>query len=272
MKFLKLLFIFLLQLGFSQEEITHSIYFETDKFEIIETQKMPLFEFIVKTDTIKIQEIEIYGYCDDVGKQDYNFVLSTNRAKEVQKILTNYGIKNKIILKIEGKGSVIIEDDLIDNLPEIRSKNRRVDVVIRLKPQPKSKYNIPGVYHIIQKNHEVGDRILLEDVLFERGGSVLNIKARNELDRNIKELQKNKNYHIEIQGHVCCTPLNFKEAIDKATQKRELSTNRARAVYKYLLAKNISKTRMTFVGYGNKKPLGLSPAQDRRVEIVIVKI
>ena len=88
MKFLKLLFIFLLQLGFSQEEITHSIYFETDKFEIIETQKMPLFEFIVKTDTIKIQEIEIYGYCDDVGKQDYNFVLSTNRAKEVQKILT----------------------------------------------------------------------------------------------------------------------------------------------------------------------------------------
>lgn len=272
MKYLKILFIFLFQLSFSQEEITHSIYFETDKYEITDIQKMPLFEFIVQTDTVKIKEIEIYGYCDDVGKQDYNFILSNNRANAVQNILTNYGIKNKIILKIEGKGSIIIEDDLVENLPEVRSKNRRVDVVIRLKPQPKSKYNIPGVYHVVQKNHEIGDRILLEDVLFERASSVLNVKARNELDRNIKELQKNKNYHIEIQGHVCCTPLNFKEAIDKDTKKRELSTNRAKAVYKYLAARNIPKARMTFEGYGNKKPLGLSPAQDRRVEIVIVKI
>ncbi|MFY7811819.1 MAG: OmpA family protein [Flavobacterium sp.] len=272
MKIVKIIVLCIFQSFLAQEEITHSIYFETDKFDISEIQKSPLLDFVVRTDTAKIQEIEIYGYCDDVGKQDYNFILSNNRATEVQKMLIDFGIKNKIILKIEGKGSIIIEDDLIENLPEIRSKNRRVDLVIRLKPQPKSKYNLPGVYHIIQKNHEIGDRILLENVLFERASSVLNVKARNELDKNVTQLLKNKNYHIEIQGHVCCTPLNFKEAIDKDTKKRELSTNRAKAVYKYLLAKNIPKSRMTFVGYGNKKPLGLLPAQDRRVEIVIVKI
>jgi outer membrane protein OmpA-like peptidoglycan-associated protein len=271
MKLLKIVLLFIIQCTFAQEEITHSIYFETDKFDISSIQNQPLLEFIVRTDTAKIKEIEIYGYCDDVGKQDYNYILSTNRAAEVQKVITDFGIKNKIILKIEGKGSIIIEDDLIENLPEVRSKNRRVDLVIRLKPQPKSKYNIPGLYHIIQKNHEIGDRILLENLLFERASSSLNIKARNELDKIVSQLQKNKNYHIEIQGHVCCTPLNFKEAIDKDTKKRELSTNRAKAVYKFLVARNIPKNRMTFVGHGNKKPLGQTPAQDRRVELVIVK-
>jgi outer membrane protein OmpA-like peptidoglycan-associated protein len=71
---------------------------------------------------------------------------------------------------------------------------------------------------------------------------------------------------------VCCTPTFQKEAIDRLTRKRNLSINRAEAVYKYLIFKKISKTRMTFKGYGNTVPLKKGAEYDRRVELVITKI
>ena len=180
------------------------------------------------------------------------------------------GIKNKIIVTIEGKGRILIDDDIVENLPEKRSKNRRVDIVINLKPLPK--IEIPGFYNSIQKNHIVGDHIYLDNILFDRGSSKLTFKAKTELDKVAKLLHKYKNLQFEIQGHVCCTPPYQKEAIDKETRKRALSTNRAESVFKYLAFKKIPKNRMTFKGYGNTVPLGKGAEYDRRVELVITKI
>ncbi len=71
---------------------------------------------------------------------------------------------------------------------------------------------------------------------------------------------------------MCCTPTFHKEAIDSGTRKRELSKNRAEAVYKYLHSRGIGKIRMAFKGYGNTQPLGKGSEYDRRVELVITKI
>jgi outer membrane protein OmpA-like peptidoglycan-associated protein len=109
-------------------------------------------------------------------------------------------------------------------------------------------------------------------VLFEKGSSVLTIEAKTQLDKLAKVLMRYKNYQFEIQGHVCCTPTFQKEAIDRLTRKRNLSINRAEAVYKYLIFKKISKNRMTFKGYGNTVPLKKGAEYDRRVELVITKI
>jgi outer membrane protein OmpA-like peptidoglycan-associated protein len=83
---------------------------------------------------------------------------------------------------------------------------------------------------------------------------------------------KYKSIKFEIQGHICCTPSFQKEAIDKDTRKRELSKNRAFAVYKYLVSKKIPTNRMTHKGYGNTVPLGKGTEYDRRVELVITGI
>lgn len=256
----------------AQEEVVQSVYFETDKFQVDANQAKEIVTFIQSTDSTRIESIEIFGYCDDIGKEDYNKKLSTNRANEVRDLFLENGIKNKIIITIEGKGRILIDDDIVENLPEVRSKNRRVDVVINFKPQPKEEINIPGFYKTIQKNHIVGDRIYLENILFERGSSKLTYKSKQELDRIAKLLYKYKNLKFEIQGHVCCTPPNQKEAIDKDTKKRKLSTNRAETVYKYLIYRKIPKERMTFKGYGNTMPLGKGTELDRRVELVITKI
>ncbi|MBC7642920.1 MAG: OmpA family protein [Flavobacterium sp.] len=254
----------------AQEEAVQSVYFKFDKFDLEQKQVDELVGFIKKTDSTRIETIQIFGYTDDIGKEAYNFKLSTKRANIIQQKMMENGIKNKIIVTIEGKGRVLIDDDIVENLPEVRSKNRRVDVVLNLKPLPK--IIIPGYYTGIQKTHVVGDKIYLENVLFEKGSSQLTVKSKKELERISLLLQKYKTLEFEIQGHVCCIPPFHREAIDKDTKKRTLSTNRAETVYKYFILKRIAKSRMTFKGYGNTVPLGKGLEYDRRVELMITKI
>jgi len=253
----------------AQEETVFSVYFEFDKYNLEEKQGNNAVAFIKAIDTARIESIQIYGYCDDRGKDEYNFKLSTNRANTIRDTLIGRGIKNKIIVTIEGKGRILLEED-IDNVSEARSKNRRVDVVINFKPVPPPKLE-PGYYNAIKKDMVVGDHIYLENILFERGSSKLTPKSRQELEKIAKLLLKYKNLNFEIQGHICCTPTFQKEAIDKDTRKRELSKNRAYTVYKFFVSKKITTDRMTYKGYGNTVPLGKGTEYDRRVELFITK-
>ena len=269
MRFLKFLPLVFCGFLYAQEEVVQSVYFEFDKFNLDEKQGKAVVDYIQKTDSTRIESVQIFGYTDDVGKDAYNFKLSTNRANTIKELLLNNGVKNKIIVTIEGKGRILIDDDMVENLPEKRSKNRRVDVVLNLKELPK--IELPGFYNSIHEKQIVGDHIYLDNLLFERGSSKLEFKAKTQLDKIARDLMKYKNILFEIQGHVCCVPTYQKEAIDRETRKRELSTNRAESVYKYLLFKRISKDRMTFKGYGNTVPLGKGPEYDRRVELLITK-
>ncbi|UGS23705.1 OmpA family protein [Flavobacterium channae] len=267
------LFLFLFSIvSFAQEdEEVHSIFFEFDKYNLKEEQANAVVAFVSKIDTARIESVQIFGYCDDRGKDAYNYTLSTNRANTVKDKLIEKGIKSKIIITLEGKGRIMLDEDMQTNVPEARSKNRRVDVVVNFKPVVIEDLKIPGVYSSIKKDRIVGDRIYLDHVLFERGSSQLTYKAKKELDRIALELHKYKNIHFEIQGHVCCTPTFQKEAIDRDTKKRELSINRAKRVYNYFLMKRISRTRMTFKGYGNTQSLKKGSTLDRRVELLITK-
>jgi outer membrane protein OmpA-like peptidoglycan-associated protein len=81
LKYLPLLFIGMLQ---AQEEVIHSVYFEFDKFSLKPEQLQGVVDFIRTTDSTRIETIEIFGYCDDRGKDAYNFKLSQNRANTIQ--------------------------------------------------------------------------------------------------------------------------------------------------------------------------------------------
>jgi outer membrane protein OmpA-like peptidoglycan-associated protein len=269
-RFLYALLLLLPFVALAQEETVYSVYFEFDKFNLDSKQGNNVVAFIKAIDTTRIETIQIFGYTDDRGKDAYNFKLSTKRANTIRDTLIGRGIKNKIIITIEGKGRILLDED-IDNVSEARSKNRRVDVVVNFKPAPPPKLQ-PGIYNALKKDLVVGDRIYLENILFERGSSRLTSKSRLELEKIARTLQKYKNLQFEIQGHICCTPTFQKEAIDKDTRKRELSKNRAQAVYKFLIAKKIAASRMTFKGYGNTQSLGKGSEYDRRVELVITKI
>jgi outer membrane protein OmpA-like peptidoglycan-associated protein len=251
----------------AQEKPVETVYFEFDRFDLYNQQIETIIDFAKNADTSKIESIQIYGYCDDRGDNDYNYKLSKSRVKTVQDILTYNGFnKNKIVI-IEGKGRVIIQTDSIEDLTEIRNKNRRVDLFV----VKKNSYG-KGIYNSFQENHKVGDRIYLENILFALGRSELTLQSKKELDKIALLFQKHKTLQFEIRGHVCCTPSYFDDAIDKATHERKLSLNRARNVFKYLMSKNINSLRMSYKGCGNKFPLRKGDALDRRVEFLILKI
>lgn len=72
----------------------------------------------------KKAKIEIIGYTDDIGTNDYNIKLSRRRAEYVKKQLELLGVdKNRMIIKAMGKQNPVASNDT----PEGRQLNRRVE-------------------------------------------------------------------------------------------------------------------------------------------------
>ena len=113
MHFLKYLFLLVFMTSFGQEdEVIQSIYFDFDKYEIRADQQKELQKFIKTIDSSRVESIQISGYCDDRGKDEYNYELSTKRANTIKDSLLVNGIKSKIIVSIQGKGSIMIDEDI----------------------------------------------------------------------------------------------------------------------------------------------------------------
>jgi outer membrane protein OmpA-like peptidoglycan-associated protein len=267
MKLCRALFLFIIYNLSAQQKPIETIYFEFDKYNLTPLQTEVVTNFIKTIDTTKVESIQIYGYCDDRGTDEYNFRLSNNRANTIQNLLVSSGFNQSKIVILEGKGRVVVKPDTVENLHETRSQNRRVDLIV-VKRNSFGK----GVYNSFRNNLKVGDKICLESIHFDIGSSRLTSTSKKELDKIAETLQNQRNVQFEIRGHVCCTPEIYSDGIDKATKERRLSWNRARTVFYYLSSKKISKNRMTYQGCGNKYPLGKGDALDRRVEFVITKI
>ena len=259
------LLILLLSIGYlsAQEKDVQSVYFEFDKFALNKSQINSIISLVNATDLSPINAaIELYGYCDDRGSEDYNDKLSNKRVATVQKILLSNGVPLNKIFICEGRGRVVLDKDTVRNLEKARYRNRRVDLVFVKNTG----------YNFFPENPKVGNLIILDRVSFEMGSSLLSLKAKKELDRILVLLQKHKTLRFEIKGHVCCTSSKYSDAIDKETQDRNLSINRAKNVFVYLRSKGISPYRMAYKGYGNRFPLGKGDDFDRRVELLVTKL
>lgn len=267
MKICSALFLFIIYNLSAQQKPIETVYFDFDKYDLTDKQSAVIATFIKTIDTSKVESIQIYGYCDDRGTDEYNFRLSNNRVNTIQKFLISQGFNQTKIVILEGKGRVIVKPDTIENLHETRSRNRRVDLIV-VKRNSFGK----GIYNSLKDDLKVGDRIYLESVLFDIGSAKLTSKSKKELDKIAETLQRQKTLQFKIRGHVCCTPDIYNDGIDKDTNERRLSWNRAKTVFNYLQSKKIAKSRMTYQGCGNKYPLGRGDDFDRRVEFLITKI
>jgi outer membrane protein OmpA-like peptidoglycan-associated protein len=115
---------------------------------------------------------------------------------------------------------------------------------------------------------KVGKKVVLNNILFETGKSVLTPGSYMELNRLLNIMNENPQMKIEISGHTDKTgtePLNFK-----------LSEARAKAVVDYLIQKGIDRSRMEFRGYGSLQPISdnstvAGRSKNRRVEFKILE-
>lgn len=265
---------------FSQTQYTHDVYFNTDEFVVPKTEENRLLLFISKLQDIEIESIVIYGFCDDVGADSYNMVLSQQRADAIKTVFSNNEISESLIRNVDGKGEILLKIVSEKDILKIRGLNRKVEIIVTEKipePQAKAESNNediienPTVTEQIKGDLNVGDKIIFKDILFKTGYSTVVSQSKKTLEEIAKALVEREDIYFTIQGHVCCTKYT-RDAVDKRTKKRNLSVARAKYVYDYFAKKGVDKNRMRFVGMRRRFPLGGDPQFDRRVEIVITYV
>lgn len=127
----------------------------------------------------------------------------------------------------------------------------------------------PYIIDIILEPVGEGETMVLRNVFFETGKSELKVESITELRKLIEFLQYNPGLKIEISGHT--------DNIGDQNYNQQLSENRAKSVFNYLVKNKISDTRLTFKGYGFLKPIQSNEteegrSQNRRTEIKILEI
>ena len=292
MKYLiTLLFAFITSYGFAQEQV--SFFFDSDKFILQKTELTKLNNWLVVNKEVKV--VGVYGFCDEVGSVGYNDTLAKKRIDYVFNII---------------KGKVKIREDFktrnfgkLHSLSPIKAENRKVTLyyiqpkdfvneekIISEKPEivvEKKKLTIKFSDTYVYENPDgstvnikldtvfmkkvsaanVGEKLKLENLNFFVDTFAVMPQSRSLMFELLTIMRNCQDLKIQIQGHICCVQKDY----------RDLSTQRAKAIYKFLEFNGIEKSRMTFIGFSSTKPLYPLPEKNeaereanRRVEIEII--
>jgi outer membrane protein OmpA-like peptidoglycan-associated protein/tetratricopeptide (TPR) repeat protein len=113
-----------------------------------------------------------------------------------------------------------------------------------------------------------GTAVVLNNIFFDTDSYVLKDKSITELRRVQQFLTENPQVKIEIQGHTDNT--------GTAAYNQQLSENRARAVYQFLIQAGIPATRLSAKGFGSLYPVASNDTpegrmQNRRIEFKVLE-
>jgi len=116
------------------------------------------------------------------------------------------------------------------------------------------------------KAAKVGSTIELRNILFDNAKWDIKPESNTQLETLLQYLKKNARTEIEVNGHT--------DNVGNDNDNLTLSDNRAKAVYDYLIQKGISKSRLSYKGFGETKPIANNETiegrqRNRRVEFVI---
>lgn len=110
--------------------------------------------------------------------------------------------------------------------------------------------------------------MVLRNIFFETDDYQLKTSSFTELKKLIEFLNNNPGLKVEIRGHTDNT--------GEIEYNQELSSNRAKSVYDYLVGNGIDSRRLAFKGFGSSMPLEENDteqgrAKNRRTEIGILE-
>lgn len=292
MKFFIQLVIFLsfstLAIGQSQ----FSIYFDSNKYELTSLESNKLNQWISSNPKVKI--VGIHGFCDEDGSSSFNDTLAKNRINFVYTF-----IKNKIAIRDDFKTRSFGE---LHTLSKIKAENRKVTLfyieandlsrenqILGIKEEPiqlpkavikypeklvfdnpdgtSSEYKLDVAFMQKMTEAGVGQKLKLENLNFIINTYIVVQQSKGKMYELLLVMKNNPNLKIEIQGHLCCMPVD----------RLDLSTQRAKSINNFLVANGINEERITFKGFGSTQPIYSLPEKDevqrsanRRVEILIV--
>ncbi len=116
----------------------------------------------------------------------------------------------------------------------------------------------------------VGSKIILKNIFFKFDSYELTQNSKVELGKILHLIESNSsaNWRIEISGYT--------DNVGSDKYNLELSTNRAKSVYDYLVKNELGKTKITFIGRGasnflNNNNSEEGRSQNRRIEFKILE-
>jgi outer membrane protein OmpA-like peptidoglycan-associated protein len=115
----------------------------------------------------------------------------------------------------------------------------------------------------------VGTQTVLKNIFFNTSEYELQPKSQAQLATVIEFLKGNPRVAVEISGHT--------DSTGSDQSNKELSINRARSVYQYLIDSEIVSKRLTFAGYGSSQPVADNSSEEgkalnRRIEFKITEL
>lgn len=107
-------------------KLDSSVLFDVNKYDIREDANDVLMKLIDVLKKAKVEKFEIYGHTDSDDTDEYNQVLSENRANSVKDFLVKNGITANITTKGFGEKKPIATN----STKEGKQLNRRVEIII----------------------------------------------------------------------------------------------------------------------------------------------
>ena len=261
-----------------------SVYFPTNGYEL-DAASINTLELNIPI--LNVDSIYVYAFCDNRGSEAFNLALSEKRKVAVLTWLRNQPTVNGLPFMINSQGFGELKP-INTNRNELDWKlNRRVDVIwMHRKPISKkeivtiksngiqkdsSKINLKEQ---IEKCKKSGVSLVLPNINFIGGRDEFREESYESLRELLAIMKEQSDLKIEIQGHVCCT--DGRDGPNILTGKGNLSEDRAKAVFDYLVRNGIAEKRMRYKGFAGMKKLvdpELSPSdqqKNRRVEIQVL--
>ncbi len=262
------------------------IYYKINAFELTTNHINKLNNYIEKLDTTKSYQIKIISSADYLGSIKSNHVLAGKRNDKIKELI-NVNYPNRFeIIETQNKGEISLQKTQQYDKEKGDLKSRKTSVVFIEKLPSKAirKKAIKKKVYIYnpdktQFDLEVGKKFILKRLVFYRGTTTMQKRSKNSLKGLLRFLEENPKVEVEIQGHLCCNAGIYQpdKTKVKPLDKDNLSTRRARLIYKYLVKQGIRKSRLTYNGYGFQTPIHYPESSEKdksinkRVEIVITK-
>ena len=229
-------------------------------------------------------KLELGGYTDNTGSAAKNVEISAKRAKFIYDYLISQGIAQER-LSYKGYGP---EKPLYSNrYSSTREGNRRIEVKITdKKKEDYSKLVEEAIDDDRNKTSmlpeptladllapvsvvPVNQPIVISSIVYEPNMIEVPEAAKADLNELAGWMRMNPTFKLEVSSHT------DKSGLEELNEL--LSTQRAEAVYNYLVEQGAPKEQLTFKGYGSSKPIASNKYQhgkekNRRVEIKILEI
>lgn len=254
-QYLLISFIFIYNAINAQQQFT--VYFDFDIDEANSSSTVKLSQWITENHNAEILKVE--GYADSIGNALYNVDLSERRAEYVLEELkeNNYTISKDVEVKAFGENKAFSQD---------RAQDRKA--IIYYTTVPPAEVVPETDFSKAVNSAQKGDKLKLKNMNFYNNSDIMLPESAPVLNDLLAILQKNKKLRIEIQGHICC----------QKKEENEISLRRARAIYNFLIKRNIEASRLSYKSFGSTKPIYPLPEKsetekvaNRRVEIEILE-